>query len=140
MKKIISLVILLSMAITSIGVVSAYSGNNDAKVTSNYRIGDVNKDGKINVKDVAHIQRKIVNSENFSAEELTLADVNNDGVITVADATMIQKYSVKMISSFPSKGQDETTTKPSTIILPTTTTKPTLTTDPDGYFDIVVKP
>lgn len=139
MKKIISLVILLSMAITSIGVVSAYSDNNDAKVTSNYQIGDVNKDDKINVKDVAHIQRKIVNNENFSAEELTLADVNKDGKVTVADATMIQKYCVKRISSFPSKGHDETTTKPSTIILPTTT-KPTLTTDPDGYFDIVVKP
>ena len=145
MKKIISLVILLSMAITSIGVVSAYSGNNDAKVTSNYRIGDVNKDGKINIKDVAYIQRKIVNNEDFSAEELTLADVNKDGRVTVADATLIQKSCVKRISSFPSIRQDETastttsTTKPSTVTLPTTT-KPTLTTDPDGYFDIVVKP
>ena len=58
---------------------------------------------------------------------------------------MIQKYCVKRISSFPSIRQDETastttsTTKPSTVTLPTTT-KPTLTTDPDGYFDIVVKP
>lgn len=142
MKKIISFVILLTMAITSIGIVSA---NTD---TSDYQIGDVNKDGKINIKDAVYIQKKIVNRENFTAEELTLADTNKDGYVTVADATLIQKYATKMISSFPSKREDETAS--STVILPTSsttnntttqsTTKPTLTTDPEGYFDIVVKP
>lgn len=143
MKKIISFAVLLAMLITSVSIVSAYSGASTERVTGDFQIGDVNKDGIINVKDAVIIQRKIVNKENFSDENLYIADANGDGNITVADATSIQKYACKMISSLPNNGQEVTTTTSTTnppTTHPTATTKPTLTTDPEGYFDIVVKP
>lgn len=53
--------------------------------------GDVNKDGKIDIKDATEIQKYLASSagssENF---DVMAADVNSDGRITVLDVTAVQ--------------------------------------------------
>lgn len=56
------------------------------------RIGDVNKDDKINTNDVVTIQRYLADSITLDDYQMTLADVNQDGLVNIADATIIQKY------------------------------------------------
>lgn len=67
--------------------------------TTDFILGDVDGDGKINVFDATAIQR-------FSAEIITLtdlqqaaADVNGDGKINIFDATMIQRFVAEIIPS-----------------------------------------
>ncbi|MGN1050759.1 MAG: starch-binding protein [Acutalibacteraceae bacterium] len=62
------------------------------------KLGDVNGDGDINVKDATLIQKykaKLITSEEL---DLTVADVNKDAVVNVKDATLIQKYAAKLVS------------------------------------------
>lgn len=53
--------------------------------------GDVNGDGKINVKDATLIQKHLAKIEVITDDYIEFADLNNDGRITVVDATIIQK-------------------------------------------------
>ncbi|MGN0558920.1 MAG: dockerin type I domain-containing protein [Acutalibacteraceae bacterium] len=56
-------------------------------------LGDVNGDGKVNVKDVTTIQKSAASIITLSDEQSKAADVNKDGKVNVTDATAIQKYS-----------------------------------------------
>jgi len=86
-----------------------------------YKIGDANKDGKININDVTSIQLYLVKL--YKNGELSVgADVDGSGKITIRDATFIQLYIVKHIDRFPCEPE----TVPST--------------DSDGYYDQIVKP
>lgn len=62
-------------------------------------LGDVNRDGKINIVDVTRIQKSLAMIATLSYYQTTVADVNGDGVINIFDATEIQKYSVGFDSS-----------------------------------------
>ena len=53
--------------------------------------GDVNMDGRLNIKDATAIQKHIANLIIFSDEALNLADFNSDDKVNVKDATAIQK-------------------------------------------------
>ena len=53
--------------------------------------GDVNSDGKLNIKDATTIQKYVAKLWLFSNVEIYLADINEDGVVNVKDATHIQK-------------------------------------------------
>lgn len=55
-------------------------------------IGDVNRDGEINVNDVTAIQRHLVDLEFIPAQLLILADANGNGEVNIADATYLQMY------------------------------------------------
>lgn len=57
-----------------------------------YEIGDVNRDGKINVIDATEIQKYLANKVTLDDVQLKLADFNNDGIISVSDATGVQKF------------------------------------------------
>lgn len=59
---------------------------------NNYKVGDTNLDGIININDVTAIQRHIAKLEKFTDEQLALADTNGDGIINIIDATHLQKY------------------------------------------------
>jgi len=65
-----------------------------------YKIGDVNGDGIVSIRDVTEIQRIV--AEFYPATELQkiTADVNGDGVIDINDATEIQFYLAEMIDAF----------------------------------------
>lgn len=58
------------------------------------QIGDVNRDGAVNIVDATLVQKYIVGLISFNSDDLIIADVNNDGYITVRDATTIQKIAV----------------------------------------------
>lgn len=64
------------------------------------KLGDVNRDGNINIKDVTLIQKNIAFMVTLDAEQKTLADVNKDGNVNIKDATTIQKFIAYMITSF----------------------------------------
>lgn len=55
------------------------------------KIGDVNGDGLVNMKDISAIQRYLVGGEELSAAALKAADVNGDGAINMKDASKLQK-------------------------------------------------
>ena len=66
----------------------------------NYVLGDVNKDGKIDVFDARIILRKAASRQEFTADEKNAGDVNVDGAVNVLDARRILMYSAKIISAF----------------------------------------
>lgn len=55
-----------------------------------YQLGDVNLDGKVNLRDVADIQKFMTDSIAFSDVQKKLADVNKDGVINLKDTSALQ--------------------------------------------------
>ena len=59
-------------------------------------LGDVNLDGKINIKDATTIQKHLANIEAIEGLGKTAADFNQDGRITIQDATAIQKHIAKL--------------------------------------------
>ena len=62
-------------------------------------MGDVNKDGSVNVKDATAIQMSIALMP-VSVFDSSVADVNHDNSINVKDATRIQMFAAKLITSF----------------------------------------
>ena len=54
--------------------------------------GDVNRDGKVTLKDASAVQRYSVKLCTFDYEQKLIADFNGDGQITVSDAYAIQRY------------------------------------------------
>lgn len=62
--------------------------------------GDINKDGKIDMRDLLDTQKHIAHIKRFSNNEITAADVDNDGKITMRDVLRIQKYIARIIDKF----------------------------------------
>ena len=54
-------------------------------------VGDVNRDGSADIRDVTAIQRYLSEIEHLSPDRVLLSDVNNDGNIDIDDATQLQK-------------------------------------------------
>lgn len=67
----------------------AYFGNNKFG-NSDLVIGDVNRDGIINVSDVTLIQKYLSKDVELDDTQIELADINHDGLVTILDVTMIQ--------------------------------------------------
>lgn len=63
--------------------------------------GDVNGDGKVNVKDATLIQKAAAKITKLTDAENLCADVNGDSKVNVKDATAIQKYAAKIETGFP---------------------------------------
>ena len=57
-------------------------------------LGDVNRDGNVDVIDALEIQKYTVDKVQLDDEQLYIADVNDDGIVDVLDALMIQKFAV----------------------------------------------
>ena len=66
-------------------------------------IGDVNRDGKINVFDVSEIQRHAAEFIVLDDEQMILADTNFDGKVNIFDASEIQRFLAGQISGFVKK-------------------------------------
>lgn len=62
------------------------------KLVSNYSLGDVNRDGKIDIRDVTAIQRHIAEINLFDSEQVYLADIIHNDVIVIEDASLLQMY------------------------------------------------
>lgn len=59
--------------------------------TSKYQPGDVDRDGRISVKDATLIQKAVAKLGTLDAEQEKLADINGDNYVSVKDATKIQR-------------------------------------------------
>jgi len=58
----------------------------------NWLIGDVNKDGKINVTDIAMAAAHVKGKRMLTKDKFKRADVNFDGVLDVSDITLIAAH------------------------------------------------
>ncbi len=65
-----------------------------------YEIGDVNRDGKINVFDATAVQRNSAYYIELTDAQDELADANYDGSVNIFDATEIQRYIAGYITEF----------------------------------------
>lgn len=107
----------------TIGVLSSFRINVSATETpdctegestpkaESYILGDVNRDGRINIKDASYIQGMLIHIFESTDGVNALADVNADNSVDISDATQIQKYCAGLIDSF---GSSEQTTEPVT--------------------------
>ena len=59
-------------------------------------LGDVNGDGKVNIKDATMIQKFAAKLMELTDAEFIRADVNADAKVNIKDATAIQKFVAKM--------------------------------------------
>lgn len=64
-------------------------------------LGDVNDDGKVNIKDATLIQKAAAKIIELTDDEKLRADVNADNKNNVKDATAIQKFVAKIETGFP---------------------------------------
>ena len=88
------------------------------------KLGDVNRDGSVNLVDVIRIQNYVVGSYTGDKDFVSRADVNGDKKISVVDSIHIMRYIVKLIDRFPVEN-----------VTPTTPA-----VDQDGYYNQIVKP
>ncbi|MBR3988493.1 MAG: alpha-amylase [Clostridia bacterium] len=65
--------------------------------TGDFELGDVNMDGKLNIKDATAIQKNTAKMLEFDDIQTLLADFNEDGKVNVKDATQIQKVIAGLI-------------------------------------------
>ena len=93
------------------------------------KLGDVNSDGVISIKDATLVQKYVCGLESFEDDALVAADVDRNGHINISDATSIMKYIVHAIDEFPNEPKTEPSTE-----------KTSLSTDSEGYYNVVVKP
>lgn len=93
------------------------------------KLGDVNNDSVISVKDATLVQKYVCGVEDFDNDALVAADVDKNGHVNITDATYIMKFVVSAIDEFPSEPETEPSTE-----------KTSLSTDSEGYYNIVVKP
>ena len=71
-----------------------YANNNVIK------LGDINKDGKINTKDAREVLLAYIGKNKLTEEERIIADVNKDGKINTKDARQILLYYLGVIKQF----------------------------------------
>ena len=64
-------------------------------------LGDVNGDGKVNVKDATMIQKAAAKIITLTDAENIRANVNGDTKVNVKDATAIQKFAAKIETGYP---------------------------------------
>ena len=57
-----------------------------------YRLGDTNKDGKVNAIDAAYLARYLANMVTFDAASLRAADVNGDTTVNKQDLLSLMEY------------------------------------------------
>ena len=73
------------------------------KLKPAHLIGDVNRDGNVNVLDAVLVQKYAASRATLDDEQLYIGDVNDDGEVNVLDAVQIQKYAGERISEFKKK-------------------------------------
>lgn len=91
MKKLISILICVLTAFTCTAVSASAVGLEDK-----YKIGDVDLDGNISVKDVTAIQKHLAKISELGDKALAKADTDYNLEINIRDATMLQFILAKL--------------------------------------------
>ncbi len=74
------------------------SNSSTAPVDQPLVFGDVNLDGRVNIKDATTLQKHLAKLLTLNDRNLSVADTNRDGRVTIKDATTIQKKIANLIS------------------------------------------
>ena len=69
-----------------------------------YKVGDINRDGKVNTIDANYARRYAAGLLTLDAGQKLAGDVNLDGEVNVMDSAIIRRYVVKYITSLPYTG------------------------------------
>lgn len=64
-------------------------------------LGDVDGNGKVNIKDATMIQKAVAKIISLTDSEQIRADVNTDTKVNIKDATAIQKFVAKIETGYP---------------------------------------
>lgn len=64
-----------------------------------YKLGDVDMDGDINISDVTLIQKYVAEIDTLTDQQVNLADVDKNRKIEITDATLIQKFLAEIVES-----------------------------------------
>lgn len=62
-----------------------------------FLLGDVNRDGKLNIRDATLIQKYLAKMVTFDEEQMIIADITLDKKVNIKDATYIQKKIANII-------------------------------------------
>lgn len=89
--KFIAVLIFVMISLLSISPVFSAVGLEDI-----YKIGDVNSDGEVNIKDVTAIQKHLTKSALLTDSGVLKADANYDLKLNIRDATHIQMTLAKI--------------------------------------------
>ena len=73
------------------------------KLKPAHLIGDVNRDGNVDVLDAVLVQKYSASKATLDDEQLYIGDVNDDGTVDILDAVQIQKYAGEKITEFKKK-------------------------------------
>ena len=82
------------VAISSISASAQYTG-------SVLKLGDVDMDGEISIKDATLIQMYVTKYQNFTRHQMKLADCDDKEGVQISDATYLQIFIAKMNAEFP---------------------------------------
>lgn len=85
----------------SAGYNYAVENNISYTLLDEFKLGDVNMDGFVNINDVTAIQRNLAELEKFNELQELAADANCDKEIDISDATAIQMYSAEYVLPYP---------------------------------------
>ena len=134
MRKALSFVLVIAMLMSM-----ACISNIGVSATANtYKLGDVNRDGAVNIRDATLIQYYAAYIEELDADQLYLANVNGDDTVNVRDATYIQYYAAYMLDEYATnkdgkKIGDEVTIENGQLVNDTPTTITVYFTDALGW-------
>lgn len=78
--------------------VSTTAAQTDTEPVNNAILGDVNLDGKVNIKDATTLQKHLAKIIKLDENSLKVSDTNRDGKISISDATTIQKKIANLIT------------------------------------------
>lgn len=73
------------------------STDDEPATDDEFELGDVNKDGKLNIRDATVIQKYLAKLADLDEEALILADYDLNEKVNIKDATAIQKKLAKVI-------------------------------------------
>ena len=79
---------------TENGFLAIINGNLE-KIVFESMLGDVNLDGKVNVKDVVMQQKYILNIQKYQIQNYINGDMNRDGKVNVIDLALLKKVLTK---------------------------------------------
>jgi hypothetical protein len=66
--------------------------DNGSVAIKTFMLGDVNKDGVVDIKDVTILRRYLAGTVSADTEDAPAADCNEDGVVDIKDVTILRRY------------------------------------------------
>lgn len=96
-KKTISVIsallaVVLGLSCLSIMPVSAITDDNLQTVSATLIVGDVDENGKVNVRDATNIQKFLAALIDLTEQQLKAADTDGNNKVNIKDATSVQKW------------------------------------------------